>query len=111
MLLRTFAMSAVGITWEEQTSSTDRALLFAEGFEDKKLESRGWYDGDRFVLSDDAVAGRHSISYHFTKGRLTPSDSSGVRHSFAPTDAIKSMKAAKATGKRKRKPQRAEKHA
>ena len=45
-----------------QTSPT---LFFAEGFEDTRLTSRGWYDGDRFVLSDDAVAGRHSISYHF----------------------------------------------
>jgi len=45
MLLLTFALSGFGITWEGQTSSTDRALLFAEGFEDKKLASRGWYDG------------------------------------------------------------------
>ena len=29
-----------------QTSPT---LFFAEGFEDTKLTSRGWYDGDRFV--------------------------------------------------------------
>ena len=42
MLLLTFALSAVGITWEGQTSSTDRALLFAVGIEDKKLANRGW---------------------------------------------------------------------
>jgi len=88
VLLLTYALSAFGMTGEGQTSSTDRALLLAEGFEDKKLASRGWYDGDRFVLSDDAVAGRHSISYHFPKGKLTPSDTSGVRRSFAPTDVI-----------------------
>jgi len=32
MLLLTFALSGFGITWEGQTSSTDQALLFAEGF-------------------------------------------------------------------------------
>jgi hypothetical protein len=48
-----------------QTSPT---LFFAEGFDDTRLTSRGWYDGDRFVLSDDAVAGKHAIQYHFAKG-------------------------------------------
>ena len=40
------------------------------------------------MLSDDAVAGHHSISYHFAKGKLTPSDSSGVRHSIEPTEVV-----------------------
>ena len=88
MLVLTFALSALTITKAAQTSSTDRTLFFAEGFEDTKLASRGWYDGDRFTLSDDATAGRHSISYQFAKGRLTPTDSSGVRHSFEPTDVV-----------------------
>jgi len=88
MLELTFALFALSINWAAQTSSTDRTLFFVEGFEDTKLASRGWYDGDRFTLSDDAVAGRHSISYHFAKGKLTPTDSSGVRHSFEPTDVV-----------------------
>ena len=49
---------------------------------------RGWYDGDHFVLSDDAVAGKHAIQYHFPKGKLTPSDSLGVRHSIEPTEVV-----------------------
>jgi len=88
MLVLTFALSALGITWDGQTPSSDRSLLFAEGFEDTKLASRGWYDGDRFTLNDDAVAGLHSISYQFAKGKLTPSDSSGVRHSVEPTEVV-----------------------
>ncbi len=92
MLLLVFALSASGITWEGQTSSTDRALLFAKVFEDKKLASRGRYDADRFVLSDDAVAGRHSISYHFPKGKLTPSDSSAVRPGRSRSDAMMEYK-------------------
>jgi hypothetical protein len=39
MLSLTFALSALGITGEGQISSTDRALLFAEGFEDKILRA------------------------------------------------------------------------
>ncbi len=68
-----------------QTSPT---LFIAEGFEDSRLTSRGWYDGDRFVLSDDAVAGKHAIQYHFANGKLTPSDSLGVRHSIEPTEIV-----------------------
>jgi hypothetical protein len=36
--------------------------LFSEGFEDAGLTSLGWYDGNRFALSYDAIAGNHSIS-------------------------------------------------
>ena len=63
-------------------------LLFSESFEDTRLTSRGWYDGNRFVLSDGAVAGKHAIQYHFPKGKLTPSDSSGVRHAIEPTEVV-----------------------
>ena len=81
-------LSLPGLALAGQTPSTDRALFFAEGFEDTRLMSRGWYDGDRFVLSDDAVAGKHAIQYHFAKGKLTPSDSSGIRHSIEPTEVV-----------------------
>ena len=33
-----------------QVVAADDAPLFAESFEDTRLTSRGWYDGDRFVL-------------------------------------------------------------
>lgn len=68
--------------------AADAGLSFAESFEDTKLTSRGWYDGDRFTLSDDAAAGRHALNYHFTKRKLTPSDSSGARHPFEPTEVV-----------------------
>lgn len=64
------------------------AIFFEEGFEDPNLVSRGWYDGDRFVLSDDAAGGKHSIQYHFETGKLTPSDSAGVRRLFEPTEVV-----------------------
>jgi hypothetical protein len=68
-----------------QTSPTP---CFSDSFEDAKLTSRGWYDGNHFVLSDDAAAGRHSIQYRFEKGKVIPSDSSGVRHLFDPTEVV-----------------------
>ena len=34
MLVLTFALTFLTLTWVGQTSSTDRALFFAEGFED-----------------------------------------------------------------------------
>ena len=34
MLVLSFALSSLWLTWAGQTSSTDRALFFAEGFED-----------------------------------------------------------------------------
>jgi len=65
---------------------TPQTPFFSESFEDTALISRGWYDGNLFFLSDDAVAGRHSIQFRFEKGKLIPSDSSGVRHLFDPTE-------------------------
>jgi hypothetical protein len=64
-------------------------LLFSEGFEDLDLIGRGWYDGRRFTLSDEyAAAGKRSIQYHFPEGRITPDDSSGVRHLIEPTEVV-----------------------
>jgi transglutaminase-like putative cysteine protease len=63
-------------------------VSFDEHFEDAKLTGRGWYDGDRFTLSDDAAGGDHSLHYQFRKGQLTPSDSSGLRHPIEPTDVV-----------------------
>ena len=50
LVLIVLSLTSLSLTCAGQTSSTDRALFFAEGFEDTRLTSRGWYDGDRFVL-------------------------------------------------------------
>lgn len=71
-----------------QAPPTNPGPFFTEGFEDTKLTERGWYDGNRFVLSDDAVGGKHGLHYQFPKGRLTPSDSSGVRLLIEPTEVV-----------------------
>ena len=41
MLVLTFALSFLSLTLAGQTSSTDRALFFAEGFEDTGLDEPG----------------------------------------------------------------------
>lgn len=85
----TMLMVPLGLLLGEPSGSTRPGVLFSESFEDAKLTGRGWYDGDdRFKLSADAAGGRHAIQYHFPKGKLTPSDSSGVRHSFEPTEVV-----------------------
>lgn len=72
-----------------QAQETTRGLCFSEGFEDPDLLGRGWYDGRTFALADDhAGPGKRSIRYHFTTGKLTPVDSSGVRHSIEPTAVV-----------------------
>ena len=76
MLWLTVVLTPLALALEGPTSPPH---LFAEGFEDTKLASRGWYDGDRFVLSDDAVTGKHAIQYRFAR-EADPADSAGVRH-------------------------------
>jgi hypothetical protein len=90
MLVNTLLLTSLSLALARQTSPspTDRTLFFTEGFEDTRLASRGWYDGDRFVLSDDAAVGKHAIQYGFVKGKVTPSDSVGVRHLFEPTEVV-----------------------
>jgi hypothetical protein len=53
-----FRLMVVPPALSERTASIP---FFSEGFEDTRLTSRGWYDGNRFVLSDDTAAGRHFI--------------------------------------------------
>ncbi len=82
-LLAVLSAQAVGRARDQPGRSA-----IAEGFEDARLTDRGWYDGNRFTLSGDAVAGDHAIQYHFDKGDETPSDSSGVRHLIEPTEVV-----------------------
>ncbi len=65
------------------------AALFSEAFEDSRLLQRGWYDGDKFTISDkEPFAGRGCIEYHWKAGTTSPDSSSGIRHLFEPNDAV-----------------------
>jgi hypothetical protein len=65
------------------------AVLFREGFEDSGLLQRGWYDGDRFTISNkEPFAGKGCIEYHWKPGTCSPDSSSGIRHLFEPSDVV-----------------------
>jgi len=64
------------------------AVRFAESFEDANLARRGWYDGSRFRITGNAVAGKGCIEYEWTDGEAKVQGSTPVRHLFEPTDQI-----------------------
>ena len=65
------------------------SVLFRESFDDSLLIQRGWYDGDRFTISDaQPHAGKGCIEYKWNAGTTTPSNSSGIRHLFEPTETV-----------------------
>lgn len=61
---------------------------FVESFENDRLTQRGWYDGDRFTLDRDAAVGGRCLRFSFEKGKLIPSDSTGARRLFEPTESV-----------------------
>lgn len=63
-------------------------ILFREGFDDANLLQRGWYDGDRFRIAGDAVAGKGCIEYEWIDAKSPTVGSSPVRHLFEPTDEV-----------------------
>jgi hypothetical protein len=64
-------------------------LLFREGFEDGNLTKRGWYDGDRFTISDrDPFAGKGCIEFAWKEKTSTPQGSSGMRRLFEPSESV-----------------------
>lgn len=62
--------------------------LFREGFDDANLTRRGFYDGDRFAISDaNPFAGKGCIEFAWKAGGTTPVGS-GMRRLFEPTDTV-----------------------
>jgi hypothetical protein len=75
--------------WAQEVRGGPPVVLFSEGFDDTELLSRGWYDGDRFAISNmDAHAGDGCIEYHWQAGSTTPQESSGLRRLFEPSDSV-----------------------
>lgn len=65
------------------------AVLFSESFEDPQLLKRGWYDGERFVISDNRpYAGAGCLDFTWKAGGTTPANSSGMRRLFEPTETV-----------------------
>ena len=63
-------------------------VFFGESFEDADLAKRGWYDGSRFRVVGDAMAGKGCIEYEWSVPQSKVRGSSPVRRLFEPTDEI-----------------------
>jgi hypothetical protein len=65
------------------------SVLFTESFEDSRLLQRGWYDGNKFTLSDTRpYAGKACLEYEWKPGTTKPFNSSGIRRLFGASDTV-----------------------
>lgn len=82
-------MSVLVVTPSARSSDQVAGVLFREGFDDDRLPERGWYDGRRFVISQEgARSGAGCIAYHWRPGTTTPEGSSALRRLFDPTETV-----------------------
>src|SRR2546423_273492 len=67
---------------------TQASVLFSESFDNADLTGRNWYDGTQFRIVGDSWAGPGCIEYEWLDAESKVSGSSGIRHSFEPTDEV-----------------------
>jgi hypothetical protein len=85
----TFLLASLLWTAAVEGGQNLSGVLFSESFEDSLLLRRGWYDGNRFLITEkDPYQGNGCIEYAWKAGSTTPSSSSGMRHLFEPTERI-----------------------
>ncbi len=83
------AVAAVASFANGEEPNRAAALLFREQFDDATLLKRGWYDGDRFGISEaEPYAGRGCIEYAWKANTTNPTSSSGIRHLIEPTESV-----------------------
>jgi predicted amidohydrolase len=63
-------------------------VLFREAFDDARLHSRGWYDGEKWAISKEGARAGGCIEFHWKAATTTPESSSGLRRQFQPTDSV-----------------------
>jgi hypothetical protein len=64
-------------------------VLFSESFDDADLLQRGWYDNNKFAISDlKPQAGKGCIEYTWKANTTTPANNGGMRHLFEPTESV-----------------------
>jgi len=87
-LLLILAATFIGCVASAQNASPPH-LPFTEGFENSKLQERGWYDLSKIQLSSSQPkAGSACIEYGWQQGGTVPSTSGGMRRLFAPSDSV-----------------------
>jgi hypothetical protein len=86
------ALALVTSLWAAEPKAKAEAMtegvLFSESFEDADLAGRGWYDGTRFRIAGDAMAGRGCVEYEWPDRQSGVKGSSPVRHLFEPTEEV-----------------------
>ena len=88
MIKRIFSVTAVILSFFLVEGQAQEGVLIKESFDKKDLESRGWYDGHAFRMSDDAKKGNACIEYEWVEGKQPVQGSSGWRHLFEPDDEV-----------------------
>ena len=68
--------------------SRQNDILFSESFDDSKLDSRGWYDGENCRISGEAKKGKGCIEYEWFKGDNKVQGSSTKRHLIDPVNEV-----------------------
>jgi hypothetical protein len=63
-------------------------VLFAETFDDAKLNTRGWYDQTAVRIAGDAQAGKGCLEFEWTDAKQGVQGSSPARRLFEPTDCV-----------------------
>ncbi len=91
-LVTTTSLAFVTSGWTEEPNvrvevNTD-GILFSESFEDAGLAGRSWYDGTRFRMTGNALAGKGCIEYEWPDRQSGVKGSSPVRRLFEPTDEV-----------------------
>lgn len=84
----TLHSSLASSSYAADSLANQSSLLFHESFDDARLLTRGWYDGDRFRISKDAFAGKGCLEYEWKGNATQPFSSSGIRRLFQPTDTV-----------------------
>ena len=89
VLLAAGLLAAGGVLKAADAPENKPGILFSESFDNGDLLKRGWYDGDKFTISQkDAYAGKGCIEYRWEDKGTTPVSSSGIRHLFTPTSTV-----------------------
>jgi hypothetical protein len=71
-----------------ETAEPQGDMLFQESFDDSRLLTRNWYDGDRFTISGEKpFAGKGCIEYRWLEEGLMPT-TSGLRRLFTPSESV-----------------------
>lgn len=80
-LLISFLPSAIG-------QEKPEGALFYEGFEDRNLADREWYDLTQIRIAGDGFAGKGCIEYEWKDGQSSTVGSSPMRRLFKPVDEV-----------------------